>query len=78
MYLDLDDFKTVNDSFGHGSGDRLLVELAARVRRCVRGGDTVARFGGDEFVVLLDGAMYRDKNQAAARAGERPMDARWV
>ena len=54
LFLDLNDFKSVNDAFGHGFGDRLLVELAKRIRGSVRAGDTVARLGGDEFVVLLD------------------------
>jgi diguanylate cyclase (GGDEF)-like protein len=53
LYLDIDDFKGVNDSFGHGYGDRVLVELAGRIRAAVRAEDTVARLGGDEFVVLL-------------------------
>jgi GGDEF domain-containing protein len=53
LYLDIDDFKGVNDSLGHGSGDRVLVELAGRIRAAVRAEDTVARLGGDEFVVLL-------------------------
>ena len=53
LMLDIDNFKTINDSFGHQAGDHVLIEVAGRLRRGLRGNDMVARWGGEEFVVLL-------------------------
>jgi len=67
MFLDLDNFKPLNDTHGHSVGDILLVEVARRISSCVREMDTVARFGGDEFVVLLN-ELDADKAQSAVQA----------
>ncbi|HEX8906937.1 MAG TPA: bifunctional diguanylate cyclase/phosphodiesterase, partial [Longimicrobiaceae bacterium] len=68
MMLDLDRFKRVNDSFGHLAGDRLIGAVAVRLRAAMRDGDTVARFGGDEFALLLDGVADAGE---ALRGAER-------
>lgn len=67
MFLDLDNFKPLNDTHGHAVGDLLLVEVARRLTDCVRETDTVARFGGDEFIVLLDD-LDEDPTRATAHA----------
>ncbi len=63
VWLDLDHFKEINDTLGHGVGDRILQDVAVRLRDCVRGEDAVARLGGDEFLLLL--ASVRHKEEAA-------------
>jgi diguanylate cyclase (GGDEF)-like protein len=60
MFLDLDNFKPLNDKHGHKLGDLLLIEAARRIGSCIRETDTVARFGGDEFVVML-GMLVEDQ-----------------
>ncbi len=67
LFIDLDDFKTINDSLGHQAGDRLLVEVAARLTDSMSPGDMVARLGGDEFAVLIESAQGHDDVTSVAR-----------
>jgi len=72
LFIDIDDFKTVNDSLGHAAGDELLRAIADRIGRCLRPGDIAARLGGDEFAVLLIGI---DDSTMAVRISERVIEA---
>jgi diguanylate cyclase (GGDEF)-like protein len=68
MFLDMDNFKPLNDQYGHSAGDLLLKEVSHRIVSCVREMDTVSRFGGDEFVVMLT-ELDTDKKSSIAQAG---------
>ena len=67
MYLDIDHFKSINDSLGHAAGDEVLKAFALRLQHSVRATDTVARLGGDEFVILLEGVGDQEETQVVAR-----------
>jgi diguanylate cyclase (GGDEF)-like protein/PAS domain S-box-containing protein len=71
LFLDLDRFKLINDTLGHEVGDQLLCEVAARLKECVREGDTVARFGGDEFTIMLPEII---NEEGAAKVAEKILD----
>jgi diguanylate cyclase len=72
LFIDLDDFKTVNDQLGHAAGDDLLVEVGGRLKTCVRDEDTVARLGGDEFAILLEQAS---SHEVVVRVAGRILEA---
>ena len=79
LFIDLDSFKLINDSLGHNIGDQVLVEVARRLGQCLRPGDHLIRFGGDEFVVLLDDlACLEDAEQVAQRMLDELLQPLWL
>jgi diguanylate cyclase (GGDEF)-like protein/PAS domain S-box-containing protein len=78
LFLDLDNFKLINDSLGHHVGDELLIEAAARLRACVRSQDTVARLGGDEFVLVLELLSGEEDAMPVAKAIEHQFSRPFV
>lgn len=77
LFVDLDDFKPINDHYGHDTGDRVLKMIAARLERCARSSEFVVRFGGDEFVILVDSVRdlraLRERMQSLREAIDAPM-----
>lgn len=78
LYIDLDKFKSINDTQGHAFGDKVLMETALRLQQSIRNSDTIARMGGDEFILLLDKTFHRDDVSAMvktlSRAINRPFE----
>jgi diguanylate cyclase (GGDEF)-like protein len=78
LFLDLDSFKSVNDTWGHAAGDEMLMQVAARIRGAVRPGDTPSRLGGDEFGVLLANSDAADAEQVAHRIRDALAEPFWL
>ncbi len=73
LFVDLDDFKPINDSLGHQSGDQVLVQVAKRLKECLRESDTGARIGGDEFAMLLEDVADVDEAVGVAERFQRQL-----